>query len=71
MTMIRTHCQDIAAIVRIVVTAVTAHIDLDLAIIPIHPTIHQRLQQLQGVQHRRVVHLHMCRHLHIQLGHVL
>ena len=71
MTMIHTHCQDIVVIVRIVATAVTAHIDLDLAIIPIHPTIHQRLQQRQGVQHRQVVHLHTCRHLHIQLDHVL
>ena len=69
--MILIHCQDIVVIVRIVATAVTAHIDLDLAIIPIHPTIHQRLPQQQEVQHLRAAQLHMYPHLHIQLDHVL
>ena len=71
MTMIHTHCQGIVAIVHIVVTAAIAHIDQDRAIILIHPTIHQRLPQLQEVQHLQVVLLHTYPHLHILLGHVL
>ena len=71
MTMIHTHCLGIAAIVHIVVTEAIAHIDQDRAIILIHPTIHQRLPQLQEVQHLRAAHLHMCPHLHILLDHVL
>ena len=69
--MILMHCQDIEVIAHTEAIVHIAHIDQDRAIILIHPTIHQRLPQLQDVQHLRAAHLHMCPHLHILLDHVL